>query len=92
MSDDNQAPAAQAEPAAQAVELNDERIDSMFSAYAPKLHAELMLGRNNPDFRGLEDITARHARAHFGAGVRAAIEAERDALWMVLWTQGKSNG
>ena len=34
----------------------------------PKLEAELSLGENNPDFRGLDDINARHAFARFSSG------------------------
>jgi len=60
----------------------------------PKLEAELSLGENNPDFRGLDDINARHAFARFSSGwsaratlttIPSATEPDRNAaryLWL----------
>jgi hypothetical protein len=50
-----------------------------FAAKYPALDAEVALGENNPDYRGLEDIRGRHALSHFRAGWQAAI-ASRGCL------------
>jgi hypothetical protein len=44
-----------------------------FAIAFPILEAELSLGENNTDFRGLKDLNARHAFAKFSAGYDAAL-------------------
>jgi hypothetical protein len=46
-----------------------------FRVAYPRLAAELTLGENNPDFHGLEDLTARHGFAQFADGWQAAMAA-----------------
>jgi len=55
-----------------------------FAKHRPTLEAELSLGESNPNFRGLADLTARHAWGHFQAGylaadARAALAAPTEA-------------
>lgn len=54
---------------------DEQEVRRAFAEVYPHRHAELELGENNPDFRGLEDLAARHAYAAFKHGWNAAVAA-----------------
>lgn len=55
---------------------DEHEVRQAFAAAYPQRSAELALGENNQDFRGLKDLAARHAYAAFRRGWDSALDSE----------------